>query len=205
MKNYEILLVLPDENPYSPMSIALALRDAGYHVTTEIDSECASEALRTKDFDLVITDRLDVLKISKEVCPETMVVLLSGSYKVTSVILALRLGADDYILEPVSLMELRHLVAHCLQKLEMKRRQSQSEFQKMASTGDILNMLKVMSHDIRGSLLSLSATLKLLARGHYGEINESVGNGLKEVLLKTVSLTGMTEEYLSRVFRSTGI
>jgi len=204
MERYEILLVLLDENPHSFMSIVLALEDIGYHVTTAINSECASEALQTKDFDLVITDRLDVLKKAKEVSPETMVIILSSNYKVTLVIIALRLGADDYILKPVSLIELRHLVVHCLEKLEVKRRHSQSELHEGTSTGNILNMLKIMSHDIRGSLLSISATLKLLTRGYYGEINESVGNSLKELLLKTISLTGMTEEYLSRAFSVNG-
>jgi signal transduction histidine kinase len=204
MERYEILLVLPEENPHGCMSIALALQDVGYHVTTAIHSECASEALQTKDFDLVITDQLDILKKAKEVSPETMVVMLSSNYKVTFVIKALRLGTDDYILKPVSLMELRHLVSHCLEKLEVKRRHSPSELHEGTSTGNILNMLKIMSHDMRGSLLSISATLKLLTRGYYGEINESVGNSLKELLLKTVSLTGMTEEYLSRAFAVNG-
>jgi signal transduction histidine kinase len=204
MERYEILLVLPDENPHGFMSIVLALQDAGYHVTTAINSECASEALRTKDFDLVITDQLDVLKKAKEVSPETMVVILSSNYKVTFVITALRLGADDYILKPASLIELRHLAAHCLEQLEIKPRHLQSELHEETSTGNILNILKIMSHDIRGSLLSISATLKLLTRGYYGEINESVGNSLEELLLKTISLTGMTEEYLRRAFSVNG-
>ena len=204
MERDEILLVLPDENPDGFMSIVLALQDAGYHVTTAINSEFASEALRTKDFDLVITDQLDVLKKAKEVSPETMVVILSSNYKVTFVITALRLGADDYILKPASLIELRHLAAHCLEQLEIKPRHSQSELHEGTSTGNILNMLKIMSHDIRGSLLSISATLKLLTRGYYGEINESVRNSLKELLLKTISLTGMTEEYLSRALSVNG-
>jgi len=204
MEKYEILLVLPDENPHGFMSIVLALQDVGYHVTTAIHSECASEALQTKDFDLVITDRLDVLKKAKEVSPETMVIILSSNYKLTFVIIALRLGADDYILKPVSLIELRHLVVHCLEKLEVKRGHSQSELHEGTSTANILNMLKIMSHDIRGSLLSISATLKLLTRGYYGEINESVGNSLKELLSKTTCSIGITEEYLSRTFSIQG-
>ncbi len=204
MGKYEILLALGDEDPHGFMSIVLALQDAGYHVTTAINSGCASEVLLTKDFDLVITDRLDVLKKAKEVSPEMMVVILSSNYKVTFVITALRLGADDYILKPASLIELRHFVAHRLEKLEIKRRDSQSELHEGKLTGNILNMLEIMSHDIRGPLLSLSATLKLLTRGYYGEINESVGNSLKELLLKTIFLTGMTEEYLSRAFSIKG-
>jgi len=62
----------------------------------------------------------------------------------------------------------------------------------------LLNMLKIMSHDIRGSLLSLSATLKLLNRGYYGSMDKGVANCLKEVSLKLHHLIGMSEEYLGR-------
>jgi signal transduction histidine kinase len=60
-----------------------------------------------------------------------------------------------------------------------------------------MNALRIMLHDIRGSLISMSATLKLLTRGFYGKMDEGVTNHLKELLSKTISLTGITEEYLS--------
>ena len=47
-----------------------------------------------------------------------------------------------------------------------------------------MNALKIMLHDIRGSLVSMSATLKLLIRGYYGKMEEGVTNHLKELLLR---------------------
>ncbi len=67
-----------------------------------------------------------------------------------------------------------------------------------------MNALKIMLHDIKGSLVSMSATLKLLTRGYYGKVNEGVVNHLEELLSKTISLNGMTEEYLGRVFSVDG-
>jgi signal transduction histidine kinase len=67
-----------------------------------------------------------------------------------------------------------------------------------------MNALKIMLHDIRGSLVSMSASLKLLTRGYYGKMDESVTNHLKELLSKTISLNGMTEEYLSRALSDDG-
>ena len=67
-----------------------------------------------------------------------------------------------------------------------------------------MNGLKIMLHDIRGSLVSMSATLKLLTRGYYGKMDEGVTNHLKELLSKTISLNGMTEEYLSRALSDDG-
>ena len=81
-----------------------------------------------------------------------------------------------------------------------ERKNLQSESREENLNENILNMLKIMSHDIRGSLVSMSATLKLLSRGYYGSIEESVANSLKELLSKTIGLIGLTEEYLIRTF-----
>ena len=61
-----------------------------------------------------------------------------------------------------------------------------------------MNMLKIATHDIKGSLLAIAATLKLLGREYYGKVDEGVANRLREVLSKTLGLIGVTEEYLGR-------
>ena len=200
MKKREILLILSEENPSGLKAIVSTLEDMGHYVTTGMNSEFPSESLRKKDFDLVMTDRLDVLKKTKEISPETTVIILTANDKVTFVIIALRLGADDYIIKPLSLIELRHLVAHYLEKSERKRRVSQSKLREDTLSRDILNMSRMMSHDVKGSLVSILATLKLIARGFYGKMDEGVANSLKEVLSKIVCLMGVTEEYLGRTF-----
>src|SRR4030042_6799145 len=86
------------------------------------------------------------------------------------------------------------------QSLHEKRRNSQLESQKPNLDERVLKMVRVMSHDIRGSLVSMSATLKLLSRGYYGKMDEGVANHLKELLSKTICLIGTTEECLGRTF-----
>jgi signal transduction histidine kinase len=46
----------------------------------------------------------------------------------------------------------------------------------------------------------MSASLKLLSRGYYGKMDEGVAKNLKDLLSKTISLIGITEEYLGRTF-----
>jgi signal transduction histidine kinase len=81
-----------------------------------------------------------------------------------------------------------------------ERKNPQTESYGRNPNEKILNIQKIMSHDIRGSLLSISATLKLLRRGYYGSMEESVANSLNELLSKTIGLIGLTEEYLFRTF-----
>jgi signal transduction histidine kinase len=80
------------------------------------------------------------------------------------------------------------------------RSNSQLESQKPNLDEKVLNMVRIMSHDVRGSLVSMSATLKLLMRGYYGTMDEGVANILKDLLSKAVGLIGITEEYMGLTF-----
>ncbi len=77
---------------------------------------------------------------------------------------------------------------------------STSEALKSGADETTLNLLKIMSHDIRGPLVSMVATLKLLNRGYYGKMDEKVADKIREVLSNATRLTGMAEEYLGRAF-----
>ncbi len=64
----------------------------------------------------------------------------------------------------------------------------------------LLNLLKMMSRDIRGSLLSMLATLKLLTRGYYGNMDEEVANQTEALLSSATRLIGMVDACLGRSF-----
>ena len=72
------------------------------------------------------------------------------------------------------------------------------------SNEDLLNMVKILSHDLRGSLVSISATLKLLSRGYYGKMENPVENSLRELLERVTRLIGMSEECLEKSFSFDG-
>jgi len=65
---------------------------------------------------------------------------------------------------------------------------------------NILNQLRIMSNDIRSSLLSMLATLKLLNRGYYGKMDVEVANKIKDLLSSATRLTGIAEACLERTF-----
>lgn len=127
MRKYDILLV--DDDAVILNTIGPALENKGYQVTTADSGEKTIEIMTQKGFDLVITDLvmgptdgINVLKKSKEIHPETMVIILTGFGDMTSAIDALRLDADDYILKPCEPEEMYLRVSHCLEKLELKRK-----------------------------------------------------------------------------------
>ena len=77
---------------------------------------------------------------------------------------------------------------------------STSEALKPGADETTLNLLKIMSHDVRGPLVSMLATLKLLNRGYYGKMDEKAADKIREVLSNATRLVGMAEEYLGRAF-----
>jgi signal transduction histidine kinase len=83
-------------------------------------------------------------------------------------------------------------------------RPEESRAQGLSLDENFLNALKIMSHDIRGSLISVSATLKLLSRGYYGKLDSPVAEHLDGVLTRMISLIGVTEECLGIAFSAGG-
>jgi len=127
MRNYSILLV--DDDPIITAGTGSDLEEKGYAVTTAESGEKAIELLNASSFDLVITDLvmtpingMEVLKKTKEIDPETMVIILTGYGNMNSAIDALRLDADEYLLKPCEPEEMYFRVSGCLEKLELRRR-----------------------------------------------------------------------------------
>ncbi len=203
MRDYNILLVDQDHDNLQEM--VRFLEHNSYLVIVAAEGQEAIRRLSEKHFDLVITelhmdpwDGLTLLKKAKEINPEIMVIIFTCDYDLNFPIDALRLGADDYLFKPFAKAEFLRGVNRCLDKLEARRRNSHSIDEQ------ILNMLKVMSHDIRGPLVSMSAILKLLNRGYYGKMDEGVANSLNGLLSNTIALIGIVEEYLGRTLSIDG-
>jgi signal transduction histidine kinase len=68
----------------------------------------------------------------------------------------------------------------------------------------ILHMLMVMSHDIRGPLVAVAAMVKLLLRGVYGGLDDSVRNTVKDLLSRIVQVLGIAEDCLGKAYAVDG-
>jgi signal transduction histidine kinase len=62
----------------------------------------------------------------------------------------------------------------------------------------ILSMVMVLSHDIRGPLVAIASTLKLMLRGVYGKLDQSPANTVQELLSRYARLLGTAEDYLGK-------
>ncbi|PYV43141.1 MAG: hypothetical protein DMG06_11810 [Acidobacteria bacterium] len=119
---YRVAVV--DDESESLASISRALKKVGYEVMSFEDGEVALQNLEVlKDTDLVVTDLkmprvdgLDLLKAVRNVNQEAGFLIVTGHGTVESAVEAMKMGADDYILKPLDLFELRDRVYHILER-----------------------------------------------------------------------------------------
>jgi len=69
---------------------------------------------------------------------------------------------------------------------------------------EILNILKIMSHDIRGPLTTLGAGLKLLKKGAYGRMDSKASYQVDQLFSVLKGLMGNVEDFLGRAFSING-
>ena len=62
----------------------------------------------------------------------------------------------------------------------------------------ILNLVMVLSHDIRGPLVAIASILKLMLRGVYGKLDQSPANTVQDLLSRCARLLGTAEDYLGK-------
>ena len=124
MRKYSILLV--DDDHFVLNGIGKYLSNKGYEVVTADSGEKGAGLLDEMSFDMVITDLamgemdgIGVLKKTKEVSPDTMVVILTGYGNLSSAIDAIRFDADVYILKPCEPLKIGITVSRCFEKYEL--------------------------------------------------------------------------------------
>ena len=126
-----LILVVDDEADIRSMVVQALSRLPGYEIQEAKSKDEALALLRRRAFDLVLTDLamehqtagVELLQTIKEQSPETIVILLTGYATLESAIAALRLGADDYLMKPSSVREIRESIANALGRRSESARQ----------------------------------------------------------------------------------
>jgi signal transduction histidine kinase len=206
MAKFEILLL--GDSSHLFRTIAWVLEYKGYAVKAAASPEAAIEALVKKNYDLVITklsanehDGLDVLKRARKLNPRVKVMVIAGAHDLVLPLEAYQIAIDDYILMPVSPAELWRRVNGCLESLEIvDLKPSRPAAQAATPVNErVWNRLMIMLHDIRGSMVSTDAALKLVMRGKQGDLGAQAKTRLQDVSGRIKSLIHLTEEFMSQV------
>jgi DNA-binding NtrC family response regulator len=181
------ILIVEDE---SAIQLALSglLRREGYEVELAGSGEQAAALLGASVFDLVLTDLalgrglsgMDVLKTTKRLRPETVVVMITahGSEKIA--VEAMKNGAEDYVPKPFDNDEIRLVVQRALERTRLQREnrllleqmQRQYGFENLIGSGPAMQR-------VFATLQKVAETdLTVLVRGESGTGKELVAQAL---------------------------
>ncbi len=124
----EARILIVDDEPIARDNLDYVLRKEGYQTVVAENGAQAISELERESFDLVMTDLrmqpvdgMEVLRRSKEISPDTEVIVITGYATVSTAVEAMREGAFYYVPKPVNIDEVRILVRQALEKGALKR------------------------------------------------------------------------------------
>ena len=122
------VLVVDDQAPIRE-SMVITFRREGYAVSSAASGHQALELLAQKPFDLIITDLrmtgmsgIDVLKKTKELFPDTEVVVMTAYGTIEGAVEAIKSGAYDYLTKPFQPEELTLVAERALERKGLTQR-----------------------------------------------------------------------------------
>jgi hypothetical protein len=115
------ILIVDDEKSVRA-TLARFLQNAGYAVETAEDATQAEELLKKRSFDVVVTDIIlpgisgvELLRNIKRQAPDALVLMMTGEPTAETAVEAVRAGAYDYLIKPVSKEVILRVVARAVQ------------------------------------------------------------------------------------------
>lgn len=146
------MIVDDDKKLLSSLKAILAGEDNNINLCN--DGQKAIQLCRNEKYDLIITDLmmpgangLEVLKESRKIEPDTLVVLITGFASLETAVQAIREGAYDYITKPFKLDEIKIIVNNAREKIRLIR-ENKKLINELQQAYEQLNMMKkLMSVD----------------------------------------------------------
>lgn len=187
MKGLRILIV--DDEPLMRLSMVDALEAVGYDVQATASGTEGIEAIRLREFDLVITDLrlpgadgLSVLKATKEKAPQTDVVVITAHGSVETAVGAMKLGAFDYITKPFQMDELLLIVERAGKVIALRRENQdlKETLEDKFSFGGILGTNSQMRAVLDKIKLVATTDSTVLILGESGTGKELVANAIHQ-------------------------
>ena len=121
------LLIVDDEASILQL-FQMALQQKENTVTTANSAAEALEKMKTEFFDLIVTDLsmpgmdgMELLKKTKEVSPETSVIMMTAYGSTQTAVDAMKAGAYDYLTKPIQLEDLKKTIQNAMTKAELQR------------------------------------------------------------------------------------
>ncbi len=214
-----------DDNPLDRQLVkdALVKEHNAFEIKEAANRETFEQHLAEINFDIILSDfnilgfnGLQVLKIVKEKCPNTPVIIVTGTGSEEIAIQAMKLGASDYIIKSVS--HIRGLVTTIETVLEFKKMQNERILTQLALYKSEKKYRKIFENvqdvfyqiDSYGIIKEVSPSIIRISG--YSR-NELIGKeiiflyydpNVQDLILKTITKKGEVWDYEVRLITKSG-
>lgn len=164
---------------------------SGYEIDTAASGDQGLEMARAGSYDVVVTDLkmpglggMDVLKALRKEKPDVVVVIFTGYANVETAREALKNGAFDYVPKPFTPEELRSVVANAL------------EARKNAAGAKMLDLMAIVSHELKSPLAAVQTTAATLHRGYFGKLEPEQQKIVESIIRNCGYLEDIIRSYI---------
>jgi two-component system sensor histidine kinase/response regulator len=184
------LLFIDDEDIVLRSSRRIFER-SGYEIDTAPSGDEGLEMARAGNYDVVVTDLkmpglggMDVLKALRKEKPDVVVVIFTGYANVETAREALKNGAFDYVPKPFTPEELRSVVANAI------------EARKNAAGAKMLDLMAIVSHELKSPLAAVQTTAATLHRGYFGKLEPEQQKIVETIICNCGYLEDIIRSYI---------
>lgn len=191
-------VLIVDNDPVIRELCTKVLRD--YRVVEAEDGEQALDTFMCGGIDVILTDvmmpkldGLELLKMLKEREPTTVVIIMTGYADKELILKALKADADDFIIKPPNLLQLKSMIQKALVKKALKE-----EIANLRSLDRFkTNFLSLISHKFRTPITSISLFLQNLAAGVFDPADPAMKENLDLVYRESCYLGKLVTDLLA--------
>jgi len=182
------LLIIDDDLSMREL-LEFMLSKEGYRVSCAENGKKAVSLLNKKEFDLLLCDirlgdmtGLDVLRVSKDKKPDTVVIMISAYASAEAAVEAMNFGAYDYVPKPFNNDELIETIARALnyRSIEQEKKEIESSLRENLHFGLLVGNSPRMMH-IYDMIRQVAATrTNVLISGESGTGKELIARAIHE-------------------------
>ena len=188
-KNPVHILVVDDERSICEL-LEITFRKEGHRVEVAADFASAKRKLESQIFDIVVSDirmpgesGVDLLKLTKEIAPDCVFLLITGVPTLETAIAAINSGADRYVIKDHQLVDqLRRAVQEVSEGLKWKKEAGylRRELRRLTGLDNIIGQSPKMREIFELIQTVAPQTSRVLITGESGTGKELVARAIHE-------------------------